>query len=587
MKFFTLKNLRSSLPPVLCLLLPWVFWMATYYTKAFDLFSGLPTFLGIFTIGYIISAAHSLSNIVPRILLQSDHPYGDLMYYKNKSFAYQLAPILPALLFFFTSLRYIEDPQRMGPGIFQAVFGMITAYTFIAFYFSKEIDLIQDEISVKIFRTGLLKRFLMIGTISFIAILIFFYAAAFANSEDKSITLINPFRIFGDEPKFNFDPAILVRTFVLAVALYAINLPRLWRARIWLDGNDYFMVFLCTLSWASAILGIVFFLFMIQRLAGPGIGSSSYNFMIHQLFVLGFAILGSLYLALTRKERTIKNLRQPVWHYKKRSFLAWTLFFTACFTGSLFYTESSLYSVLASVLLFAAVCSALLSKRKLENLIQERTYELSQEKSKVDSLLLNILPAYVIEDLKKRGESQPRNFQDVAILFTDFVGFTKISTTMEPSDLINELNEMFTEFDKMVMRRGAERIKTIGDAYMAVSGLNESKQDPAAIMLECAKDILAYIKKRNEGRTVQWQIRIGFSVGRSVGGVVGKTKYLFDLFGDTINTASRMESNSAPMKINVSEQVYLRLKDQYEFIERDPVEVKGKGSIRMYFLKTD
>jgi class 3 adenylate cyclase len=583
------KKWIDLLSPVLSLLLPWLFvkTMLSRHALSGSLNLYLPSILGILCIGYIISAASSPSNIIPRMFLRSDHPYRDLIYFKSKSFAFHLAPLLPVLLFLFTSIVYIELPDSIGRGIAYAVFGMVTAHALMAYYFSKEIGQIHDDISLRIFLTGLLKRFTVVSTITLIAILVFFYTVFFALSEDKSITKLSPFRIFGDTISLKFNPKLLARFFGLAAALYLINLPLMWRKRAWLVKADYALIFLCALLWATAVTTATYFVQFMVSLSGSIMAETALNFLLHHLLVLAFVLVCSLCISLAGPWRTIKNLQQPVWHYRQFAPVLWWMVFTVVFMGSLFYTESSVYSIIASTLLFGAVCYAMLSKKRLEDLIQERTYDLNQEKIKVDSLLSNILPAYVIEDLKMRGESLPRDFENVAILFTDFVGFTRISTTMEPSSLINELNEMFTAFDDIVLRRGGERIKTIGDAYMAVSGLNESVTDPAAAMVESAQDIIAYIRQRNQGRPVQWQIRIGISVGKSVGGVVGKTKYLFDLFGDTINTASRMESNSEPMKINVSEEVYLRLKDRYPFVERELVEVKGKGLTKMYFVDSD
>ncbi len=580
------KKIAGFLPPLLSLVLPWIFVataLPSYVLRVTSQFY-LPSVLGILCIGYIISAARSPSNIIPRFFLASDHPYRDLIYYKNKSFAFQLAPLLPVLLFLFTSVLYIEAPELMGRGIAYAAIGMFTAHALMAFYFSREIDQVRDDISLRIFRTGLLQRFVVVSAITLVAIMVFFYTVFFATSEDKSITRLNPFRVFGDSISLEFRPKLMLQFFGLAIALYLVNLPWMLRKRAWLSRGDYVLIFLCTMAWATAVVAVAYFIAFMGSLMDPSKNGLALNFLLHHLLILILVVMGGLYLSLHGGGRTIKNMQQPAWRYKNKALIFWIVVFAGGFTGSLFYVESSAYSIVASILLFAAVCYAMLSKKRLEDLVQERTHDLNQEKIRVDLLLSNILPAYVIEDLKVRGESQPRDFDNVAILFTDFVGFTRISAAMEPSSLINELNEMFTAFDGIVARRGGERIKTIGDAYMAVCGLNESAQDPAATMVDCARDILAYIQDRNRGRPVQWQIRIGISVGKSVGGVVGKTKYLFDLFGDTINTASRMESHSEPMKINVSEDVYLRLKDQCRFIVREPVEVKGKGLTKMYFV---
>jgi len=223
-------------------------------------------------------------------------------------------------------------------------------------------------------------------------------------------------------------------------------------------------------------------------------------------------------------------------------------------------------------------------KEKLEILVKERTKELAHEKEKTEDLLLNILPIKVVNDLKKSGTSFPENFENVTVYFSDIVGFTNLSTTLEPHTLINELNDMFTAFDDIMTRNNCERIKTIGDAYMAVCGLPKENPDHAANILRSAIEIRSYLQEREEKAGVKWEVRIGIHSGKVVGGVVGVRKYIYDVFGDTINTASRMESNSEPMQINISEATYELVKDQFDFIERDIREIKGKGKMKMYFL---
>jgi len=224
-------------------------------------------------------------------------------------------------------------------------------------------------------------------------------------------------------------------------------------------------------------------------------------------------------------------------------------------------------------------------KEKLEVLVKERTKELAREKEKTEDLLLNILPLKVVNDLKKSGKTNPESFENVTVYFSDIVGFTKLSTKLEPNVLIGELNDMFTAFDDIMSKHECERIKTIGDAYMAVCGLPKPNEHHARNIINAALEIREYLENRNETATIKWKIRIGIHSGKVVGGVVGVRKYIYDVFGDTINTTSRMESNSEPMQINVSETTYDMVKDQFEFTPREIVEIKGKGEMRMFFLK--
>ncbi|HRY84396.1 MAG TPA: adenylate/guanylate cyclase domain-containing protein, partial [Candidatus Cloacimonadota bacterium] len=206
-----------------------------------------------------------------------------------------------------------------------------------------------------------------------------------------------------------------------------------------------------------------------------------------------------------------------------------------------------------------------------------------REKRRSEKLLLNILPRKVATDLKRFGSSPPQTFEGVSVLFSDFVDFTRISSIMSPEDLISELSQFFTEFDRAVEQFGCERIKTIGDAYLAVCGLPQAHSDHASRLLNVAKAMLETVQRHNSVSAVPWEIRIGLHCGSVVGGIVGTKKYIYDVFGDAINTASRMESNSVPMRINVSEEFFRQVADQESWEARTETEVKGKGSLKMYF----
>lgn len=220
-----------------------------------------------------------------------------------------------------------------------------------------------------------------------------------------------------------------------------------------------------------------------------------------------------------------------------------------------------------------------LQRKKRDNAI------IAKEKARVEELLLNILPLHIVNELKEQGTTHPEGFDNVSVFFSDIVGFTKASAILEPNELISELNDMFTAFDDIFTRHHCERIKTIGDAYMAVCGMPVENENHAINIANAAIDVIDYLNKRNETHKHQWKIRIGINSGKAVGGIVGVRKYLYDVFGDTVNTASRMESNSEVMRINCSENTYAILKDTYKFTERQALEVKGKGLMKMYFLE--
>jgi class 3 adenylate cyclase/uncharacterized protein HemY len=237
--------------------------------------------------------------------------------------------------------------------------------------------------------------------------------------------------------------------------------------------------------------------------------------------------------------------------------------------------------ILVSVLLLALAGMIFysLQLKKKDNRI------IAGAREKSDQLLLNILPAGIANDLKEKGKTEPQIFEDVTACFIDIVNFTSRSAELEPKILIGELNDIFTEFDNIIEKNHCERIKTIGDSYMAVAGLPDYNPRHAVYIVRSCIEMIRYIRKRNATNHLQWEIRIGVHSGEVIAGVVGVKKYIYDVFGDTINTASRMESSSEPMKINVSESTYDLVKDEYETEFRGELNVKGKGKLRMYFVK--
>jgi class 3 adenylate cyclase len=213
------------------------------------------------------------------------------------------------------------------------------------------------------------------------------------------------------------------------------------------------------------------------------------------------------------------------------------------------------------------------------------------ERDKNERLLLNALPEKVVKDLKAFGKSEPEKFDQVSVCFSDIVGFTEISTKLDPKLLISELNLIYSAFDDIITKYDCERIKTIGDAYMCVCGMPEKKAEHAEAMILASVEMLSFLERRNQNNELKWQIRVGIHSGEVVGGIVGVKKYIYDIFGDTINTASRLESLSAPMRINISEATYKLVNNSEQlrghsctFEKRTPIEVKGKGMMNMYFV---
>ncbi len=225
-------------------------------------------------------------------------------------------------------------------------------------------------------------------------------------------------------------------------------------------------------------------------------------------------------------------------------------------------------------------------KEELETEVAARTADLVAEKKKSDDLLMNILPGEVAEELKHSGSSSARFFDNVTVLFSDFVNFTTASERMSPQELVNELHACFKAFDEIISRHNIEKIKTIGDAYLAVSGLPAAQQDHARNVARAALEMRSYmVQRKAQLGDKTFDIRIGLHSGSVVAGIVGVKKFAYDIWGDTVNTAARMEQNSEPGKINVSQATYQLIKDHFACTYRGEIHAKNKGEMKMYFVE--
>lgn len=221
----------------------------------------------------------------------------------------------------------------------------------------------------------------------------------------------------------------------------------------------------------------------------------------------------------------------------------------------------------------------------LSVLIDRTEESLLAEQKKSDDLLHNILPANIIRDLKESGKTIPKRHNNVTILFTDFEGFTKLVASISAITLVKELNDIFGRFDEIMEETEVEKIETIGDAYMAACGLEEEVSNHAVKCITAAKKMLSYLEERNKHHEIKWRMRVGIHSGTIVAGVVGKKKFAYDLFGDTINTASRIESNGEAGKINISSSTYELVKNDFTCLSRGKIFAKGKGELDMYFVQ--
>jgi class 3 adenylate cyclase len=212
------------------------------------------------------------------------------------------------------------------------------------------------------------------------------------------------------------------------------------------------------------------------------------------------------------------------------------------------------------------------------------------EKDRSENLLHNILPAEIAQELKDKGKAAARDFDMVSILFTDFKSFTEQSAKLSAAELVNEINHCFEAFDGIIEKYGIEKIKTIGDAYMAAGGLPVLSDDSVKNTVLAALEMQAFVAKRkaenDAANKPAFEMRVGIHTGPVVAGIVGVKKFQYDIWGDTVNTASRIEHSGEVGKVNISQTTYELIKDHanFTFESRGKIEVKGKGEIEMYFV---
>ena len=209
---------------------------------------------------------------------------------------------------------------------------------------------------------------------------------------------------------------------------------------------------------------------------------------------------------------------------------------------------------------------------------------LRTEKDRSEQLLLNILPRKIVTRLNGGETIIADQLSDVTILFSDLVGFTKLSSRLSAADLVRLMNELFSEFDRLALRFGVEKIKTIGDAYMLVGGLPEPRADHAHAVADMALSMIEVVERMNRELMTPLQMRIGIHSGDVVAGVIGKHKFAYDIWGDAVNIASRMESHSLPNTIQISETTHRHLNGYFRLEPNGSVDVKGKGPMETYFL---
>lgn len=237
-------------------------------------------------------------------------------------------------------------------------------------------------------------------------------------------------------------------------------------------------------------------------------------------------------------------------------------------------------------------CQNISKVKELEYMIQSYTQmvekqnrQLKHEKERVEKLLLNVMPKTIYEELKEFGVTSPTKYDNASVLMLDFVGFTDMAISRDPANLITELNDIFTAFDRIAEQFGCERIKTMGDAYMAVSGIPEETPDHAHNIARLALLMVRYLHRRNATHDRQWHCRVGINSGAVIGSIVGVQKYVYDIFGPGVNLAARMETFSGDMEISLCEDMLPFIEDDFAIAERGEHTVKGFGQKKIYELK--
>jgi len=270
------------------------------------------------------------------------------------------------------------------------------------------------------------------------------------------------------------------------------------------------------------------------------------------------------------------------WLYGFRCSL-FAVFLCICVSAIFFYDVQFSQIVVGNILFFSVayavslVSSLYVKLRLTESLLRE-------EHEKSEMILSNIFPKKIMERLKNGEALIADRYLETTILFSDLVGFTDLTKTMKPHDLVSLLNKVITGFDQLSEQLHIEKIKTIGDAYLVVSGLPDENSNHAPDVSRMALEMLKFIEDFNRTENMNLQIRIGIHSGAVIGGIIGPKKFTFDLWGDTVNLASRLETTGLPGKIQVSQTTYELLQKDFIFEAREPIDVKGHGKVQTYFL---
>ena len=242
-----------------------------------------------------------------------------------------------------------------------------------------------------------------------------------------------------------------------------------------------------------------------------------------------------------------------------------------------------IYSTGVALILVALLAFGALHRYKY---IKKTNLIIEEGKNRSENLLLNILPQETAQELMENGKVKAKKFDSATVLFSDFKGFTKLAEHVEPEQLVQSIDFYFKAFDEITTKYGLEKIKTIGDSYMCAGGLPTESQTHARDVIRAGQDMIDLVTKewKADDDLIHFEIRIGVHTGPVVAGIVGIKKWQYDIWGDTVNIASRIESNSETGRINLSETTYKEIKDEFPCEYRGVIDVKNRGSLKMYFL---
>ncbi|NQX90763.1 MAG: adenylate/guanylate cyclase domain-containing protein [Flavobacteriales bacterium] len=343
----------------------------------------------------------------------------------------------------------------------------------------------------------------------------------------------------------------------------------------------------------NVVLGLMFTLVLYLNKKGKRLSASiwlatsAYCSVLIFLYISGyqsgiasvcFLMIILPYMTFPRKARSLAHVF---------SFLACLTMIAIVVFQSQFITHSAdmdpYVSQVVNIGMTALICFALIWG--LSVLVDKSEESLILEQKKSDDLLHNILPANIVKDLKESGSTTPKRHQNVTIQFTDFEGFTELVASIPAITLVSELNDIFGRFDEIMRESGVEKIETVGDAYMAACGLENNSTNHAISCIRAGKKMLAFLEERNMNHEIKWHMRVGIHSGTIVSGVVGKKKFAYALFGDTVNTASRIESAGQSGRINISSSTFNLVKTDFRCEPRGKIFAKGKGEMDMYFVE--